>query len=298
MNMHNFTNGAALNRAQEPLTMDALRAIVPSAFATAAHVSRSNRYAYIPTVDVIEGMIRAGFQPMRAVQSGSRIEGKAEFTKHLIRFRSQEHTQLVVGDTVPEVVLVNAHDGTSAYQLSQGFFRLVCSNGLMTPTGEGDSFRVQHTGNIIDAVIDGSNRIMGGVGARVATIEDWNVLQLTAGEQTAFADAARTLRFADADGKIETPITAAMLLQPRRYEDRAATFAAPKPDMWHTLNVVQENVIKGGLTARGERQTNGQRGRMVRTRHVNGIDQDVRLNRALWMLAERMAELKGARIAA
>ena len=34
--------------------------------------------------------------------------------------------------------------------------------------------------------------------------------------------------------------------------------------------------------------------RRVTTREVKGIDQDVKLNRALWMLAERMAELKAA----
>jgi len=36
---------------------------------------------------------------------------------------------------------------------------------------------------------------------------------------------------------------------------------------------------------------------MVTSREVRGIDQDVRLNRALWQLAERMAELKGVKAA-
>jgi hypothetical protein len=35
------------------------------------------------------------------------------------------------------------------------------------------------------------------------------------------------------------------------------------------------------------------RGRVVTTRAVNNIDQDVRLNRALWGLGERMAGLLG-----
>jgi len=39
------------------------------------------------------------------------------------------------------------------------------------------------------------------------------------------------------------------------------------------------------------------RPRRVTTRAVNGIDQDVKLNKALWVLAERMAELKGLRAA-
>lgn len=34
--------------------------------------------------------------------------------------------------------------------------------------------------------------------------------------------------------------------------------------------------------------------RELSTRQVKGIDQDVKLNRALWQLAERMAELKAA----
>jgi len=66
------------------------------------------------------------------------------------------------------------------------------------------------------------------------------------------------------------------------------------------LNVVQENVIKGGL--HGIAITTDERGRRQRrnvtTRTVNGIDQDVKLNRALWTLAEKMAELKTAAAAA
>ncbi|WP_210185408.1 hypothetical protein [Rhizobium sp. NFR03] len=33
-------------------------------------------------------------------------------------------------------------------------------------------------------------------------------------------------------------------------------------------------------------------------REVKGIDQDVKLNRALWTLTQKMAELKGVRVAA
>ncbi|MBV8275090.1 MAG: DUF932 domain-containing protein, partial [Verrucomicrobia bacterium] len=31
----------------------------------------------------------------------------------------------------PEVVLVNSHDKSSAYQLHCGLFRLVCTNGMV-----------------------------------------------------------------------------------------------------------------------------------------------------------------------
>jgi len=75
------------------------------------------------------------------------------------------------------------------------------------------------------------------------------------------------------------PITEEQILMPRRYEDK-------KDDLWTTLARVQENLIKGGILARTRK------GRTTRTRAVTGIDQNVKLNRALWVLAEQMKALK------
>ena len=61
----------------------------------------------------------------------------------------------------------------------------------------------------------------------------------------------------------------------------------------HRLVLGLLHSIKGGLRAR--RYDNGIRGRRVTTREVTGIDQDVKLNRALWQLAEAMAQLKGGK---
>ena len=66
------------------------------------------------------------------------------------------------------------------------------------------------------------------------------------------------------------------LLYPRRYDDNAH-------DLWTTFNVAQENVIRGGLSGIARDAQN--RRRRTTTRQVNGIDQDVRLNKALWVLA-------------
>lgn len=294
MTLRNFTTGAAINRPQFPLTIDQVRHAAPSAFAVAPHESRSARYTYIPTSQIIEGMIREGFQPFKATQSRSRVPGKSDFTKHMIRFRHPDAGgALRVGDSVPEVVLINSHDGTSAYILSIGLLRLVCSNGLMVADSTVSSLHIHHKGNIVDQVIEGSFQLIGQADKALGKVEEWRGLQLTAGEQSAFAEAAHTLRFGDAEGKVETPITASQLLQPRRSEDRATgNWNAPKPDLWSTMNVVQENVIRGGLSARAPRRAGERRARLVTTREVKGIDQDARLNRALWQLAERMAELK------
>lgn len=102
-------------------------------------------------------------------------------------------------------------------------------------------------------------------------------------EQHAFAESARVLRFGDAEGQVTSPITATQLLQVNRPADSGAS-------LWKTFNRVQENVIRGGLRAT-DRSTAG-RVRHVTSRPVNGIDQDQRLNRALWLLAETLAKHK------
>jgi hypothetical protein len=52
-------------------------------------------------------------------------------------------------------------------------------------------------------------------------------------------------------------------------------------DVWRTMNVVQEHVIKGGVQRRTA--TN----RVVRMRGVRAIREDVRLNVGLWDRAMR-----------
>ena len=278
-NAENFTH-----KNQTPLTMGEIARRAPSALATRPYDGMSAKYSHIATLGVIEAMIAAGFQPFGATQSRTRVPGKGNFTKHLIRFRHQDAAQVVVGDVIPEVVLINSHDGTSAYKLIAGLYRLICSNGLMVSDGEIDAINITHKGNVVGEVIEGSHRLIADTQKSLGTVRNWTQLQLTDGEQRAFAESAHTLRFADAEGKTTTPITAAQLLTPRRREDVGG-------DLWHTLNRVQENVIAGGLSA-VQRDNSGRRVRRISTRRINGIDQDVRLNRALWELAARMAALK------
>ena len=272
----------------QPLELAEVKRLAPSAFALAPHDSRSQRYSYVPTLEVIRGMEQAGFLPFKASQSGTRDLSRREFTKHMIRFR-QMGQALSVGDVFTEIVMVNAHDGTSAYQFMGGLWRLKCSNGMMVSEGALQSIKVMHVGNIVDDAVRASLQIAAHSGDVLETVGRWTGLQLTSGEQHALAVSAHTVRFADAEGKTHTPITPEQLLQIRRCDDRGT-------DLWQTFNRIQENVIKGGLHARTQASYDerGRRipSRRVSTREVKGIDQDVKLNRALWQLAETMEALK------
>jgi hypothetical protein len=72
-----FARNTRVLRADVPLTEDQMRTAAPSVFAESKHASRSERYTYIPTIEVLRGLRKEGFEPFMVAQGASRIEGKA-----------------------------------------------------------------------------------------------------------------------------------------------------------------------------------------------------------------------------
>lgn len=269
------------------LAEDQLRKLAPSIFATSAHESRSERFKPIPTIEILRGLEKEGFVAVGAKQSSSRIEGKADFTKHLIRLRRIDDGKVYnVGDTVCEILLKNANDGTSAYELMAGLFRVRCLNSLVTQTGTIEEIKVRHSGDVQAKVIDGTYSVLKAAEDALVAPQDWSSMRLSREEKQILAQGAHMLRFGDAEGETKTPIKPDQLLTHRRCGDLG-------DDLWTTWNVVQENSIKGGIRALG-RDDLGRR-RRVTSRAVTGIDQDIKLNKALWLIGAEMAKLKGAR---
>lgn len=59
-------------RKDRPLTNEELQHIVPSAFSSDKHDSRSERYTYIPTINILDRLRDEGFQPYYVTQSRTR----------------------------------------------------------------------------------------------------------------------------------------------------------------------------------------------------------------------------------
>lgn len=264
----------------QALTDEQIRRLAPSVFATEAHGSRSERYAYIPTSDVLAGLRREGFEVFRASQSRTRSADRREHTKHMLRLRhaSMINRAAIVGESVPEIILVNSHDGTSSYQMMGGLFRFVCSNGMVVPESVAQTVKVQHAGKVQDKVIEGAFEVLDGLTRVIDSRESMRAVTLSEDESRVFAAAALQLRY---DDDKPAPIRPEQVIRPRRIEDRTT-------DLWGTFNRAQENLIKGGLPGRSAE------GRRQSSRAVTGIDQDVKLNRALWTLADEMRKLKAA----
>ena len=276
-----FARNTRVLRTDVPLSEDQMRRAAPSVFAEGKHASRSDRYTYIPTIDVLRGLRKEGFEPYMVAQGASRIEGKAAFTKHMIRMRHAGHVS--TKPEANEIILINSHDGASSYQMLAGMFRFVCCNGLVVGEVVQD-IRIPHKGNIQGEVIDSAFRVLDQFEAVGEHTEAMKALQLQPPEEIAFATAALALRFGERTveefgGHRPAPVTSEQLIEARRPEDLGHS-------LWNTFQRLQENVIRGGQSGRSAQ------GRRLQTRPVGSIDRGVSLNRALWMLAEEMRKLK------
>lgn len=271
--VNRFASHSPALRSDYPLSDDQIHRVAPSIFAGAPHQSRSERYSYIPTAAVLTELRKEGFQPFMVTQTRVRDEGKREHTKHMLRLR---HASQINGAEANEIVLLNSHDGTSSYQMLAGMFRFVCSNGLVCGDTVAD-VRIPHKGDVAGSVIEGAYEVLQGFDRVKENRDAMRGITLDEGEAEVFARAALSLKYDDPNKP--APITESQILMPRRFDDR-------RPDLWSVFNRTQENLTKGGLAGRSAN------GRRQQTRPVQGIDSDVRLNRALWLLADGMRALK------
>jgi hypothetical protein len=266
-----------LPKARETVAIsdEELRRVVPSIFASQPIEGVSDRYSFLPTSSILQGLRENGWVPVRAEEQSVRTEARRGFQKHLIRFARTEHLQTWEKNQVrPEVVLLNSHDKSSAYQLHCGLFRLVCLNGMVVADATFERISIKHSGFNPDSVIEASFKVLDAVPDIMNKVQLFQDRILTDAERLALATGAATYRW---EGLAKAPINPSMLLNPRRYGDEAK-------DLWTTFNTVQENIIRGGQRDYSRRRPDGRR--MPKSRAINGIDEDMKLNKALWQMAE------------
>lgn len=254
----------------------------PSILAEAASARCSSRYTYIPTIEVVRGMRKEGWEPVVVQESRTRDEAREGHQKHMVRFRHQDQMLITPEKhaSVPEIVLTNSHDGSSSYQLHAGLWRWVCCNGMVVADGTCAEIKVPHKGDVVGRVIEGAYEIVKDLPKVLDSVAEMQALPLLQAEQREFAKAALLLRWEDPE---RIGIKPEQVLCPRRREDTG-------DDLWSVYQRVQESLTKGGNHVNTQDSQGRWRGR--RTREVKGINQSVKLNQALWSLAEGMRALK------
>lgn len=265
-------------RTGSPLTLEGIRQVCPAVFAEGPHESRGERYRYVPTIRPLEALLANGWAVYEASQQQAlKVPSKNGFTKHMLRIRKlADFTGQPEADGVPEVILINAHDGTSAYHLRAGYFRFVCLNGMISGTTIA-GFKVYHSINkqtsqeVLEA---GEALVTDSFPKMIDQIERFKRIQLNPERQYTLANKALDLRYPNVAIR---PFPAMALLDVRRPEDEGN-------DLWRVLNRVQEGIMYGGWSVKSALQ-----GRTSAVRPVERVSAVTAINTGLWDMAEAMA---------
>lgn len=230
----------------------------------------SNKYQLVKTRDIIEKIVGLGFTLDKFVANKTRKASRQGFQKHRAIFTSP--LMKSTNDGTPQLLLTNSHDGTSSVTLQLGFFRIVCSNGLVVGDELCPAIRLKHTG------IDLDERLIAAIGTMVErsqtiieTIEKMKSFELSKYEVIEFHRQALEKRLGEKVNEFD------MLIN--RPEDQPT-------DLFTVFNVAQENLIRGGAVVFTTKE-DGKRG--VKTvRKLNSIKSQTEVNTWLWDAAQKL----------
>jgi hypothetical protein len=218
-----------------------------------------------------------GWGIYEASQQRSRSVEKDPYTKHMVRMRKLTDFSVDAwkGEGVPEVILINAHDGTAKYHAKAGYFRFVCSNGMMVGN-QLAGFSIQHTissKTTLDVIEAMEATVTDKFPAMLENIELFKSRTLEQEAQLEFAKLAQRLRYGDT----LPPFPARDLLAAKREADAGDS-------VWKVLNRIQENIMNGGWETRS---TMFQRRSTVRA--VERVSAVTKINAGLWDKALELA---------
>lgn len=277
-----------------PMSHSDLAKKAPAIFAEAPKTSTSDRYLFIPTIKLVDGLAANGWSVVSAVQQGNmgtkdedRMTNKHALFLARTDILGRNFNQ---GDTLPLLKLENSHNGLSSFHMTTGFFRKACANGLTIPESIFASPKVKHTIDMKDQVIEASYKVLRDFPRLTEMQRTLSTVTLDTDERMLLADAAADIFFTkeERDRNAEKAakyrndryLIDAQLITPRRYEDK-------KSDLWTVSNVIQENLIRGNV------QTVSDNGSMRSKRKVTSIDRDNDIHEKLFALTQKFAQLKG-----
>lgn len=255
------------------LTMDELHRAVPAAFAEEPADNVSDRYSFISTREVIDQLASWEWFPVDAHQS-TKVRDQRHAT-HQITFRKPD-TRIQVGGVMPQINLFNNHAALKRAIMRAGFHKLVCSNGLIVsvPGLVDAKFSYIHIDNAAFNFEQSFYAALGQLNIATDHIKQWMETSLNFVEQNEFAAKAVLVRNHD-DPVWSKHFDAHEFLNRRRPEDRGN-------DLWTVFNVVQENIMKGGV-----------QGAVRTTKPITQVAEVQRINEGLWQLATEYGTIHG-----
>jgi hypothetical protein len=232
----------------------------------------SEKYMFIDTRKVIDDMRDLGFEVADFARPKTRT-ASGRYGLHQVDFRRPQDMNLN-GAEAPRILFVNSYDGSKRATFIAGLIRFACSNGLVI----GDileTHKFLHLGNYADELMAALKELGKSSHQAFDRIETYRKTPMDVDAAYEFAQKAAELRWEDE--KIRPDVDPRNLLQVRRNGDLGT-------DLWTKFNVVQENLIKGGVPLVNKK------GQARLAPPVQNIERSNNLNRQLWNLADSYAE--------
>lgn len=209
---------------------------IPAVFRDTKPTERSETYQLVKTTDIVSAAERAGwtFHRGQSARRGKSVDTGA----HLLVFRNEalRIPDLGPATSIPELVIVNSHDGSAAVRIALGLFRIACLNGLLSGLSV-KQFRACHSVNGVAKLSDGIEYVMSNVDAELRRVEELSRVMLTEPQRIAFIQTCLNRRLESVRGEVGHVRGYA----PRRTADLGG-------DAYTVLNRGQELLLRGGFS--------------------------------------------------
>jgi len=255
---------------------------------TAPHSSRSERYKFISTHDVVTGLQRKGWAVTSVYKSRVIKADRDGYQNHIVRFAPPREFReiMALGGREATLQFFNSHIGGRSASISFAIQEYICANGLQRAS-ETDELRLKHLltqrDNLLPTMSDFIERIPDIMANIKDEVEKYQSTILSDAHVQGFKRSALALA-----GFSEQTFEAGQAVPQTRvipYEyDRTQLLYNSRPEqrgnsLWNVFNTLQEKLCKGGIPVYGSTfKRYYTRGTKPRT------PADWMLNRKLWQL--------------
>jgi hypothetical protein len=169
------------------------------------------------------------------------------------------------------VIQRGSKDGSKKFRFDVGFFKWSTMSGLIVGNKVFKTIEIKHIGKTPDQLGKILEQVEQAVPQIFKYIEKLNSVTLSENQKKCIAKEAIALRFPeDKNG-----VTVDAVLTPRHYESN-------NNSLWNVLNILNENLLKGGTFTYTTKNN-----RVRRSRAVKNIDLEYNISIGLWLLAEK-----------
>lgn len=258
------------------LTEEDIRKTCPFAFMTnPSNPDVSDKYVQATTIDVVHDMAKLGWFPVVAKQCRNKKNSKGIRSYHMIALQNPNVKVLDSDGNIegyPRIILTNSHDGFNSFKFMCGFYKLLCSNGLVIADAEFVNISIRHIHYTFEELVKTVTNIVQNLPNFVNSVNNMKKTILNEDEKIKIAKQFYISKKGLSNDEQINNETIFEILKPNREEDKFN-------DLWSVYNTCQENIIKGNFYAINSKKKN------VKQRAVVSFKKDIEYNTNFWKIA-------------